>query len=163
MERRAVLGHLHPRLHRRRAVRCSTAVAALLIGIHRYDVFYQQDLAVCFTHAINTTLPKPDLTALNYIGKAVIGQEPVYHWYIQVASQVRSRLARPRKEMSGSFLFLSFRFLGLTRCVSSLISAPRTSLSSTTMTRPAASLFAWTLPTAPPRPAPGAILVSVRP
>lgn len=94
-------------------MRCSTAVAALLIGIHRYDVFYQQDLAVCFTHAINTTLPKPDLTALNYIGKAVIGQEPVYHWYIEVASQVRSRLARDLgKKCPGASYSLAFASLG---------------------------------------------------
>lgn len=52
-------------------------------------MFYQQDLAVCFSHAINTTLPKPDLTQLNYIGKAIIGQEPVYHWYLSIPSQVR--------------------------------------------------------------------------
>lgn len=70
-------------------------ISATLTGIHRYDVFYQQDLAVCFTHAINTTMPKPDLTALNYIGKAVIGQEPVYHWYIQVPAQVRPRHLAP--------------------------------------------------------------------
>jgi len=48
-----------------------------------YHVFYQESTAVCYTSKINTTLPKPDFSNLDFVGKALIDYIPVYHWYVE--------------------------------------------------------------------------------
>eukprot|EP01120_Amphizonella_sp_Union-15-10_P009957 TRINITY_DN388_c0_g1_i8.p1 TRINITY_DN388_c0_g1~~TRINITY_DN388_c0_g1_i8.p1 ORF type:complete len:197 (-),score=22.61 TRINITY_DN388_c0_g1_i8:50-640(-) len=43
-------------------------------------VFFQQSTVSCYYRSINSTLPKPNLTNLQYIGVALIDDLPVYHW-----------------------------------------------------------------------------------
>lgn len=39
----------------------------------QYDVFAQEDLVNCFSHSINGTIPRPNLSPFQYIGKAAVG------------------------------------------------------------------------------------------
>jgi hypothetical protein len=48
-----------------------------------YNVYMQQDVAVCFSHAINSTIPKPNLSSMTFIGKALLGFDAAYHWFSQ--------------------------------------------------------------------------------
>jgi len=43
-------------------------------------VYFQQELAVCFQHPINRTIPKPPLNLLNYQAKGIVNFQPVYQW-----------------------------------------------------------------------------------
>jgi len=43
-------------------------------------VYFQQELAVCFQHTINRTIPKPPLNLLNYQAKGIVNFQPVYQW-----------------------------------------------------------------------------------
>jgi len=47
-----------------------------------YNVFFQGSLVTCYTNKINSTVPRPDFSTLNYVGKAVIDFIPVYHWFV---------------------------------------------------------------------------------
>jgi len=47
----------------------------------QYNIFYQLDTVVCFTHAINWTMDRPSFTGASFIGKGLVDYQPVYHWY----------------------------------------------------------------------------------
>ncbi len=53
------------------------------VADQQYDVFMQPDELVCFMHSINGTIPKPNLANMQYIGKALVNYDPVYHWFQQ--------------------------------------------------------------------------------
>jgi len=46
----------------------------------QYNVFEEPGTIVCFTHAVNWTMPRPTFKNARYIGKALIDEVPVYHW-----------------------------------------------------------------------------------
>jgi len=47
-----------------------------------WNIYYHSDgSVVCFTGKINGTLPHPVFTSFTYLGKALDGYNPVYHWY----------------------------------------------------------------------------------
>eukprot|EP01088_Endostelium_zonatum_P021179 TRINITY_DN81_c0_g1_i2.p1 TRINITY_DN81_c0_g1~~TRINITY_DN81_c0_g1_i2.p1 ORF type:complete len:197 (-),score=37.45 TRINITY_DN81_c0_g1_i2:164-754(-) len=46
-----------------------------------YNVFHQPNVAVCVTNHVNATMPHPNLSGANYIGKAEINYVPTYHWF----------------------------------------------------------------------------------
>jgi len=46
-----------------------------------YRVYYQGGLVNCFDRPINSTLPKPDFSKFNYVGKAIVNYEPAYQWF----------------------------------------------------------------------------------
>jgi len=48
-----------------------------------FSIFYQGALVTCITHEINATMPRPDFSTLNYVGKALIDFVPVYHWFVE--------------------------------------------------------------------------------
>jgi len=58
------------------------------VADQQYDVFAQLDEISCFSHAINGTIPKPDLTQMVFIGNAVVGYENAYHWIYQQNGKV---------------------------------------------------------------------------
>lgn len=43
------------------------------VADQQYDVFAQPDLVNCFSHPINGTVPRPNLSVFNYIGKGLVG------------------------------------------------------------------------------------------
>lgn len=43
------------------------------VADQQYDVFSQLDEVSCFNHAINGTIPKPNLSAMQYIGTSIVG------------------------------------------------------------------------------------------
>jgi len=52
-----------------------------------YDIFFQPGLAVCFTNALNHSIPHPSFSGVTYLGKAIINYVPVYHWFERDATR----------------------------------------------------------------------------
>jgi len=46
-----------------------------------YNVFQQPQVAVCFTNALNRSLPHPTFANVQYLGNGIINYVPVYHWF----------------------------------------------------------------------------------
>jgi len=46
-----------------------------------YDIFFQPGVVVCFTNALNHSIPHPTFAGVTYLGKAIINYVPVYHWF----------------------------------------------------------------------------------
>eukprot|EP01121_Diplochlamys_sp_Union-15-3_P010873 TRINITY_DN309_c0_g1_i1.p1 TRINITY_DN309_c0_g1~~TRINITY_DN309_c0_g1_i1.p1 ORF type:complete len:193 (-),score=40.00 TRINITY_DN309_c0_g1_i1:52-630(-) len=45
-----------------------------------WALFFQRDSVLCLTRSINWTLPKPNFNNFEFIGKALIDDQPVNHW-----------------------------------------------------------------------------------
>lgn len=44
------------------------------------NVYYDQQSVSCFVRALNTTLPKPDFSKYQYVGKALVAYVPALLW-----------------------------------------------------------------------------------
>eukprot|EP01088_Endostelium_zonatum_P005390 TRINITY_DN16_c0_g1_i2.p1 TRINITY_DN16_c0_g1~~TRINITY_DN16_c0_g1_i2.p1 ORF type:complete len:208 (-),score=36.93 TRINITY_DN16_c0_g1_i2:134-757(-) len=45
-----------------------------------YWVFYQPQFFTCIHRPLNRTIPRPDFRSVEYYGKGLIDEQPVYHW-----------------------------------------------------------------------------------
>jgi len=89
-----------------------------------YNIYFQEGTVVCYYHALNRTLPKPNFANVNYLGKGLVDYVPAYHWFeddrqrevsFQVYDAQTSRrnilridVDHRREHRSESFNFLEF-------------------------------------------------------
>jgi len=46
-----------------------------------YNLFFQPNLAVCLTNALNRSIPHPTFANVQFLGKGIINYVPVNHWF----------------------------------------------------------------------------------